>query len=133
HALLLARAEGHAAPVEKLRDVQHLAKPLEVRSAAGPWHAVEVREEEQVLAHRQPGIKARLRRHDADAALDFLGLSVGAEAADGCVPARWTKQSDHHAQGRRLAGAVRTEQAVYLPRGHRERHVLARVQRAAAR
>src|SRR5438067_423932 len=42
------------------------------------------------------------------------------EPRDRGLTAGWPQQSEQHAQRRRLAGAIRTEQTVHLPRLHRE-------------
>ena len=90
------------------------AEPLDhvARGAARVAHAVEPRDEFQVLAHRKILIQAEALRHVADLALDLVGVAADVVAEAGALAAVGRQQAAEHADGGGLAGAVGAEEAV---------------------
>ena len=76
---------------------------------------VERAKEADVLLHRQRFIERKLLRHVSDAPLDVLGVAADVDAVDHCRPRRGLQQAAHHADGRRLARAIRAEKAKDFP------------------
>src|SRR5262249_45445841 len=84
--------------------------------------AVQVGEEQQHLAHAQMRIEASGGRYQSYAAFHLVGLPVRAEAGDRRPAGGRQQQSQKHAQGGRLAGAVGPEQPVDFPGLDANRH-----------
>src|SRR5262245_20602224 len=74
--------------------------------------AIEARDELQVLAHREILIEAEALRHVADVTLDLARLRADVVAEAGPLALVGREQAGEHADGRRLAGAVRTQEAI---------------------
>src|SRR5262249_37758582 len=89
------------------------AEPLHQRTRGWhrPRHAVETRDEFQVLAHRQVLIETEALRHVADLALDLMRLRADVVAEAGALAFVGREQPCEHADGRGLARAVGTEKA----------------------
>ena len=77
--------------------------------------AVQRAEEADVLLDRQRFVQRELLRHVADAPLHLLGVAAHVDAVDHGRSRCRLQQPAHHADGRRLAGAVRAEKAEDLP------------------
>ena len=92
-------------------------------SSAG-FSSIEPRHELQVLGDRQILVEREFLRHVADFALDLqaLGPDVVAEHLARAFVGR--QQAAHDADGRRLAGAVRPEEADDLAFGDVHRHMV---------
>ena len=80
-------------------------------------HLVDARDEIEVLEHRQVLVEAEALRHVADLAADFVRFvhEIVAEAL--ARAAVGLEQAAEHADGRRLAAAVRPEKAADLAPG----------------
>ena len=89
------------------------AETLERRvdGAAEVRQSVEPRDEFEVLADRQVLVEGEALRHVADVALDLLRLASGCRSRGRCPAAVGPEQPADHADRRRLAGAVRPEEA----------------------
>ena len=111
-------AIGHLDDVEQLDDA-----PVRV----GRAQPVELREHPQVLAHGQQPVARRLAaRHHVDARAHELRLAVHVVALDARPAGRGREQRRENLDERRLAGAVRAEQAEQLASRHGQRDVAER-------
>ena len=75
-------------------------------------NTIEACDEFQVFAYGKVLIQAKLLRHVADVALDLVGFGANVVTQTGAVARVGREQPAQHADGRRLAGAVGTEEAV---------------------
>jgi hypothetical protein len=102
-----ATAQGgdHRVPTFVQLDRPHRLGNVAVSAADGS-------EEPHVLLHREVRVQCRLLRHVADAAED--AEIRDAPAQHGHCPGIRRDQANHHANERRLAGAVRSEESVNL-------------------
>ena len=111
HAPAEAAAQVHHLAVRFGRQAEVLHHPLGARPNLGVAHAVEPRERAEVVPHRQKQLDGGLLNHDRDAPphVERRGDDVVAEDAGGarCRP----RERREDAQQRRLAGAIRAEQA----------------------
>ena len=83
-------------------------------------HVVHGGEEREVLVDREVFVQRELLRHVADAALQRLGVARDLVAEHVDLAGGRVQQAAEHADRRRLAGAVRPEEAVDLAPAHRE-------------
>ena len=90
------------------------AKPLDggARRCSRLRDAVDAADELEILAHRQVLIQAEALRHVSDLQLDLVGLGADVVAKAGAGAFIRRQQPAQHADGGRLAGAVRAEEAV---------------------
>ena len=89
--------------------------------------AVEPGEELEVLRHCQAQIEARSLGHHRDPLPDLDPIRRRErKARDDCRSGGWRDQRPEHAHRRRLARAVRAEEAEHLSRSDRERDVVDR-------
>ena len=112
-ALHAARVAGDA-PVEGVTEIDQLAELLGAAIGIAGRQAVQPTLQPQQLAPGLAGIERRLLEGDADAQPDLAGVLDDVEAGDGRLAARRRQQRAQHPHGRRLAGAVRAEEAVDL-------------------
>jgi hypothetical protein len=112
---ILAHAAGEPVgqPVPEGRETGELQELL----AAGPEVAdeVDLGGELDVLVDRQVPVEAELLREVADAALEERGVLDDVEAQDGGPTRGGREKAAEHAEDRRLAGPVRTDEAEHLP------------------
>ena len=80
--------------------------------------------EADVLAGGEVVVEREELRHVADERLHRLGLRGGIVAEHARLAGRRFEQAEQHADGRRLARAVRSEPAVDFPRADVEAHVV---------
>src|SRR5439155_18663354 len=66
----------------------------------------------EILAHRKVLVEAEALRHVADVALDLARLRADVVAEAGALAFVRREQASQHADGRGLAGAVRTQKAI---------------------
>ena len=99
-----------------MRDRPRLA--LAGRAAA---QAVDAAEEAEVLAHREVVVEAEALAHVADPPLHALGVLRDVDAEHEAGAGGGGEQAAQHADRRRLAGAVRAEEAEDLALVHAER------------
>ena len=107
------------------RESQLSERLVDARRAVG--HAVHARDKAQVLADRQVFPERKTLRHVADVALDLPGLAPDVVAEAGAFAAVGRQQAAQHADRRRLAAAVRAEEAEDLAAPHRQGQILDRV------
>ena len=107
----------------EIHQLAQLPQPL-----VGPLgiEAVQVGEEEQHLARREPLVQPGTRRDETHAAFDLVREFGRAQSLDLGVTARGRQQAQNHADGRRLAGAVGPEQAVNFARADAKREMIDR-------
>ena len=108
------RARRRAASRASVRPSCSSASPTR---ALAVGHAVDARDEVEVLLDREVLVEAEALRHVADAALDLGARVAQIEAEAGPAALVRRQQPAEHADGRRLAAAVRTEEAEMRPRG----------------
>ena len=104
-------------PVRQLDELQKLGRPLADlarRNAEVP--AVD----DEVLEHRQLEVEVVLLRHDAEALADLRAVVRRIEVEDRELTPAARRDGADHAHGRRLAGAVRPEEAERLAARHLE-------------
>ncbi len=120
-ALLPAAGERSCELVAALEE----AEPVERRVDAGDAvrHPVHARDEGQVLADREVLPEREPLRHVAGAALDLPRLRLDVEAQASALAGIRREQPAEHADRRRLAAAVRPEEAEDLAAPHRQREV----------
>src|SRR6202040_4144169 len=94
--------------------------------------AVDGGEEGDVLVDREVAVEREALRQVADPAAEVDALPDGVEAAGADGAAVRRQQPEDDAQGGRLAGAVRADQAEHLAAGHPEADVVDRHQVAVA-
>jgi len=88
--------------------------------------------EAQVLLGAQVVVERRLLEHQSDRAAHVAPLQEDIEAVDHRRAGRWAQQRAEHVDGRRLAGAVRPEEAEQLALAHLERDARHRLERPEA-
>src|SRR5436190_1490768 len=86
--------------------------------------SINAREEPDVLIDGEALVQGKALGHVADAPLDAFGVAAHVDAADGRGPARRLEQSAQHANRRRLARAVRAEEAEDLSLADVERQMI---------
>ena len=92
--------------------------------AAFARDAVELRVDQEVLAHAQLDVARHRLRNHADRPPHVVGLPQDVEAVDERRPRRRREQRRQHPDERGLAGAVRAEQAEDFPFFDVEAHAL---------
>ena len=97
----------------QLEQLEHLADPL---ADAGVVHAVEAAVKAQELTGGQLLVDERPIGNEAERRLGVLRLRREIVTIDEHAPGRRLQQPGDHPQRRRLAGAVRAEEAVDLAR-----------------
>src|SRR5215471_20450622 len=105
------------APRQLARDLVFATRKTEpfdhgARRLRGLAHAVEPRDEIEVLAHREVLVEAEALGHVADAALDLIGLLDDVEPEAGAVPGIRGEQAAQHTDRCGLAAAVGAQEAV---------------------
>src|SRR5690606_16963205 len=100
--------------------LEHLAHPRPASLAREP---VDAGVEGEVLLDAEIFVEAEALGHVADTLFDALRLARDVVADDGSAPARRLEDAAQHADRRRLAGAVRAEDAEDLSLGHAQRDV----------
>src|SRR5438445_11912391 len=95
-----------------------------LRGAARITHAIEARDEFQVLAHREVLIQGKALRHVADLALDAVGVAADVVAEAGALAPVGRQQYAEHADGRGLAASVGAEEAVDAAALHLHRQLM---------
>jgi hypothetical protein len=106
-----AAGEIHHLFVAPLGEVHGFEQLVDQLLALRARHAVELREDDQVLFDAQLGVARHRLRDHADGAAHAVGLLGDVESADAGHAAGRRQQRRQHADQRRLAGAVRSEQA----------------------
>ena len=100
------------------------SQPLDrgARGTGGVAQAEDARDEFEILADGQILIKREALRHVANAALDLPALGQNVMAEAGSLAAVGRQQTAKHADGRRLARAVRPQKTINLaaPDAHRQ-------------
>jgi hypothetical protein len=109
HPLALAEAGG--APVEQRRHVEHAGEVLRARVGRLALHAVQRAVVDDVLARRQARIEAARVGQHAHPRQHLARSRDDVDAVDAHRPGLGRDERGEHAQRRRLAGAVRAEQA----------------------
>ena len=104
------RAVAVVGPVQQVDRCQHLRDP-------GVGGAGVLREDPEVVPAGQEGVEAR----PLDERADPRDRLTGGTAEYPCRPAGRAHQTHEHAQRRRLAGAVRPQEAEHLAATHRQR------------
>src|SRR4029450_4445535 len=97
-------------PILKPQPLDHRARRR--RRIGDP---IEPRDKLQVLAHREILVEAEALRHVADVALDLVRLPANVVTEAGAAAFVGGEQAAQHADGRGLARAIGTEEAVDLP------------------
>src|SRR4029077_990200 len=105
-------ARLHVAQLAELDLLEELVHPPGSRAAA---HAVDAGEEAKVLLHREVRIERERLGHVAHVPLDLVVLAGDVESGDLRPAAARRQQPAQHLDGRRLAGAIRTEKSEDLP------------------
>ena len=118
-ALHPARVGLHFA-VGGLREPDALEQRFASLPALRLGHAVQRRLQAQVLAAGEQRVERGLLQRRADRGAHLRSFAHHVEARDARGAGRRREQGREHVHGRRLAGAVRAEEAVDLARGHRE-------------
>ena len=132
-ALHAAREAAHAivAHVLELDVAQELT---DARLALAFPHVMEACMELEVLADREVLVEIHVLRHNTDEPLDGLLVAAHVRAVVADAARRRLHEQRHHADRRRLACAVRAEQAERLALANGERQVFdRRLVRVAAR
>ena len=93
------------------RELDRLEQLVDQLLALRARHAVQLREDDQVLFDAQLEVARHRLRDDADRAAHAVGLLDDVEAVDERGARGRRQQRRQHADQRRLAGAVRAEQA----------------------
>jgi hypothetical protein len=135
---VLQQRRGHAEPLPHAEGVRAHAVAGAVGQAGVAQHdahallgdAGEAGEHAQVVAAREVGVEGRALDDRAEPRQPVRG--AGRRAEDGRLAGRRADQPEQHPQRRRLAGAVRAEQAVDLAAAHPQRQVLDRRRGAVA-
>src|SRR5262249_17856357 len=109
--------------------VQLLEQRVHAPRGSASVHAVGAAEEAEVLLHREIGIERERLRHVSRVALDPVALGADGIAGDGCATAGRRQEPTEHLDRRRLAGAVRPEEAEDLPPLDRHREIADGVER----
>src|SRR6266436_8195087 len=101
----------------KLRLATLESEPLDhrTRRRRRVGNTIEACDEFQVLAHREILVEAEALRHVAHAALDLVCLGADVIAEAGAVTFVRREQPAQHPDGRGLARAVRTQEAIDFP------------------
>ena len=107
--------------VGDLAALQHLADPA---APLAPADALHVRDEVEVRGDRHVAVERDVLGQVADPAPHLERLLEHVEAGHPGGPARGRHEAGEDPHGRRLAGAVRAEEADDLALLHGERHVL---------
>jgi hypothetical protein len=92
--------------------------------AARRIKVVEPGDEIEVLLDRQVLVEGKALRHVADFAANAAAVAAHVETEHGALALVGRQQAAHHADGRRLAGAVGTEKAGDLAFGNLHRDVI---------
>ena len=114
-------------PVGRVGDAEQLEQLVDALAQPAPAHALHAPLQRQVLAAGRRRVDARLLRHVADRAANGVGLADDVVARDLGPPVVRAGQRRKHAHGRRLARAVRPEQAEDLALAHAERNAVERL------
>ena len=123
----------HAARVAARDAVGGVAKPDELEQLVDPRaerrarHAVDAALQHEVLAPGRLPVDARVLRDVADRAADTVRMPHDVFARDERAARVGLRQRRKRANGRRLAGAVRPEQAENLALAHGERDAVERL------
>ena len=122
----------HAARVGLRLALRGVAQADEVEQLVGArgLHAVERREEAQVLDPGEAVVQIGILEDRVDERLDAVAIGDGVEARDHRAPGGRTRAPGEHADRRRLARAVVAEQAEDLALGDAERDAVDRAHRA---
>ena len=126
HALPLAGAQRGTPLVEKRAEIHQLAQLAEPLFGPIGIESVQVGEEEQHLARREPLVEPGTRGDEADAAFHLVGEFGRAESLDLGITAGRRQQAENHADGRRLARAIGPEQAENFARTDAKREMIDR-------
>ena len=118
--------EQPGAPVEVRPDVRELDRRVAPAPELLAAKAVDARVEVEVLVHGEVVVERELLAHVADALADLLALGRHVEPEHRRAARRRREQAAEDADQRRLAGAVRAEQAVDAARVHLEVHAVER-------
>src|SRR5690606_9560104 len=99
----------------------HALQPgVDALAGLGARHAVQPGDVGQVLASGQPVVEADLIGQVADASLDAQRLAGRVKPEHAHFTGGRLRQPEQHEDGRRLAGAIRAEQAEHLALAHGE-------------
>src|SRR5690606_20726482 len=102
--------------VQKTAELERLDHLVDAPAAQSAGDAVDTGEELEVLTHRQEPVQREFLRHVADALLRVAARAREIDSGDLGAPRRRTQQAAEHLERRRLARAVRAEQAEDLSR-----------------
>ena len=105
----------------RAREAQPVERRVDARGAVG--HPVHPRDEREVLADREVVPEREPLRHVARAALDLPRLGADVVAQARALAGVGREQPAEHPDRRRLAAAVRSEEAEDLAAPHRQREV----------
>src|SRR5690606_12868469 len=111
HALLPAARQRPGELLPTLTEARELEDGLDARAPAPARHAVDARVEVEVLLDGQVLVQAEALGHVADALLDALGLAHDVVPHDAAAAGGRVEDAAQHADGRRLARAVRPQHA----------------------
>src|SRR5262249_51647051 len=120
--------QGPTEPAE----VDLLEELVHAPHGGAPVDAIGAREEAEVLLDREIRVEGEDLRHVSRVALDLLALGADRMADDGRPAAGRRQESAEHLDRRRLAGAVRAEEAEDLPALDRHREIDHGVERPEA-
>src|SRR5947199_230073 len=110
-ALLPAAGERAREAVAVRADVREVDCPFDALATLGAFQAINRAEELEVLHHGEVAIEREGLRDVADVRAHLLAVALDVEAVDGGVAAGRDEKAAEDADERRLAGAVRTEEA----------------------
>src|SRR6185312_5591883 len=115
------RANELALGVREAETVEDALGPI---ANLGGLKIVDAAVELDVLAHGEVVVEREALAHVPDVALDRLRFAEHVVSGDRRFAARRREETGEHADGRRLAGAVRAEEAEHLARTHVEGDVI---------
>ena len=122
-ALHAAREAAHAV-VFHIFELDIVQQLMDARFALAASHVVQTRVELHVLPDREVLVEIDMLRHDADQALDVLCMGAGVLPVIADRAGRRLHQECQHPDRRRLARAIRPEQAERLALADRERELV---------
>src|SRR5205823_92330 len=123
-ALLPSAGERAGETVAIRLDVRELDGPLDALAPLRSTKAIDRAEEVEVLLHGQIAVKRESLRDVADVAAHLFAFARDVETVDDGAPGGGNEQPAEDADQRRLARAVRAEEAEDLPARYLQRHVV---------
>src|ERR1051325_4760972 len=123
-ALLPSAGERAGEAVAVRADVREVDRPLDALAALGAFQPVDGAEELEVLEHGEVAVERERLRDVADVAAHLLAFLFDVEAVDAGVAGGGDEEAAEDADERRLAGAVRAEEAEDLAARDLQRDVV---------